>query len=322
MTDMTVSRPGQVDAAGDANALFLKMFAGEVLTAFDEVNVMRDLHLARTLDKGKSASFPATWKANASYHTPGNLLTGANQIKHGERIISVDDLLVSDVFIAQIDEAKNHYEVRSIYSKQVGDALARTFDKKTMQVAVLAARAASTIDDGFGGSTLFGGATAATDGTVLAGLYWTAAQTFDEKDIPDSERYGILKPAQFHLLAQTEKIINRDYNGGATIYRDGAGQLFVAGINIKKSNNVPTTVIAAVTGENNTYSGTFTDVVSPVFHRSAFGTVKLMDLAVQKTADDGDFAAMYQGTLVVAKYAMGHGILRPESAIEISKAAS
>jgi hypothetical protein len=50
-------------------------------------------------------------------------------------------------------------------------------------------------------------------------------------------------------------------------------------------------------------------------HRSAVGTVKLIDLAVEM-----DYDIRRQGTLVVSKYAVGHGILRPESAVEIKTA--
>jgi hypothetical protein len=53
-----------------------------------------------------------------------------------------------------------------------------------------------------------------------------------------------------------------------------------------------------------------------VFHRSAFGTVKLMDLAVE-----AERSVRHQGHLIVASYAMGHGILRPEAAVEIRTAA-
>ena len=73
--------------------------------------------------------------------------------------------------------------------------------------------------------------------------------------------------------------------------------------------------MSAVTGENNTYHGNFSTTVALVMQKSAIGTVKLMDLAVERTS--GDFEIMYQGTLMAAKYAMGHGILRPECAVEI-----
>ena len=52
--------------------LFLKVFANEVLTTFEETNVMKDLHTVRTISSGKSAQFPTMGKATAKYHTPGD----------------------------------------------------------------------------------------------------------------------------------------------------------------------------------------------------------------------------------------------------------
>jgi hypothetical protein len=50
-------------------------------------------------------------------------------------------------------------------------------------------------------------------------------------------------------------------------------------------------------------------------HSSAIGTVKLKDLVMESTYD-----ARRLGTLMTARMAMGHGILRPESAISIKTA--
>jgi hypothetical protein len=52
-----------------------------------------------------------------------------------------------------------------------------------------------------------------------------------------------------------------------------------------------------------------------VFQKTAVGTVKLMDLAMESAYD-----IRRQGTLFVAKYAMGHGVLRPECSVELKKA--
>ena len=316
MSDMTASRLGQVNAAGDADALFLKVFSGEVLTAFEETNVMRNLHMLREIQSGKSASFPATWKVNARYHVPGTQVMG-QKIKHNERVINVDDKLLADVFIADIDEAKNHYDVRSPYSFEVGASLAREFDANTSQVAVLAARASATVSGGSGGSALDKGSTVATTGSVLAAAAYEAAQTLDEKNIPEGDRFMVVRPAQYYLLVQTDKLLNRDFGGSNGSYVDG-DVWKAAGIAIVKSNNLPSTNIAAATdGENNTYYGDFSDTVSAVFHKSAIGTVQLMGMSTQMTGND--FKVMYQGTLMVASYALGHGILRPESAVEITK---
>ena len=59
MTAATPSRLGQINATGgnytNDNALFLKVFGGEVLTAFAQKTVTLDKHMVRTISSGKSA---------------------------------------------------------------------------------------------------------------------------------------------------------------------------------------------------------------------------------------------------------------------------
>lgn len=318
MTNAVISQLGVVNAAtpanyDEANALFLKQFAGEVLTAFNEMNVFMPLHMVRTISQGKSASFAHTGKANARYHTSGTPIVGDNQIKHNETIIKIDDKLIADVFIDELEEAKNHYEVRSEYTKQLGAALSREFDQKVARVIALAARASNKIDSLPGGSRIEN-ANAKTDGSVLAGMLFDAAQKFDEKDVWEGERYCVVKPAQYYLLVRNKDNLNRDWDGRGSYAEGRIPQ--IAGIDIMKSNNVPDSNVSAASGENNDYSGDFTTTAGLVFQKAAAGTVKLMDLALQKSG--GDFEIMYQGTLMVGKYAMGHGVLRPECAIELA----
>jgi len=321
MSDITPSRLGMINGTGADDALFLKQFSGEVLTSFAEVNVMMERHYVRTISQGKSAQFPATWKIDSYYHVPGTELAGQT-IKHGERVITIDDLLVSPVFIAQIDEAKNHYDVRSIYTTECGHSLSNTADKNILQTAVLAARASATVEGAPGGSTINGGADLVTNanGALVNALY-AAAQTLDEKDIPEAGRFSVFKPAQYYKLVLDDKAINRDFTAGNGDIR--TGKVFdIAGINVVKSNHLPTTNIVAPVGAVGPrplakYAGDFTNTVGLVMTPAAVGTVKLMDLQVE-----GEYQISRQGTLIVAKYAMGHGILRPECAVELSKAAA
>jgi hypothetical protein len=67
-------------------------------------------------------------------------------IQQDEKVITIDDLLIADTFIARIDEAMSQFEVRSEYSRQMGDALAQTYDRNLLSLAVKAAR-----DTGAGG---------------------------------------------------------------------------------------------------------------------------------------------------------------------------
>ena len=76
MTNSTVSRLGQVNAAGDVDALFLKQFGGEILTEFEESTVFKTRHFVRQIRNGKTAQFPMIGTVGSSYHTPGNFIDG------------------------------------------------------------------------------------------------------------------------------------------------------------------------------------------------------------------------------------------------------
>lgn len=86
MSNATVSRIGQVNGANATDALFLKLFAGEVITQFEEKNIMMGLHQVRTINNGKSASFPVMGTASAAYHAVGEEILGGS-VKHAEKII-------------------------------------------------------------------------------------------------------------------------------------------------------------------------------------------------------------------------------------------
>jgi len=123
-------------STGQGRALFLKLYAGEVLTAFQSKNIMMPLHRVRTISKGKSAQFPMTGKyRDAGYHTPGKEII-PTAAKQGERIVSIDDLLVNAQFIPNIDEAMSHYDIRSIYTQEAGFGLGKVADQNILRLAI------------------------------------------------------------------------------------------------------------------------------------------------------------------------------------------
>ena len=328
MANATVSRLGLVDNTGtNFNELFLKVFSGEVLTAFARNNIFNEqLHSVRTITSGKSAQFPVTGTATAAYHTPGNPLVGANQIRHGERIVSIDDLLISQAFVSNLDELKNHYDVRATYADELGKALAKTYDQNVAKVIANASRASSTLTGIAGGLTLTLGsgntASANVSGDEIAAAIYDIAQTFDERDIPPTDRFCVLPPAEYYKLAESAtRTVDVDFNPqGNGSFASGKVQQ-VAGIPVMMSNNVPQSNVGSnPSGANNTYSGDDSKTIGLVFHKSAVGTVKLMDMTTEISGQD--YGIMYQGTLLVAKYALGHGILRPECAAAIKLSAT
>lgn len=343
------SRLGQSGLAGDTNALFLKVFSNEVLTTFEETNVMKELHTVRTISSGKSAQFPTMGKATAKYHTPGDdifekgITTGpdgseyGSNIEHKERIITIDDVLVAATSISNIDELKNHYDVRSAYSTELGRALAKRFDLATMRTLVAASqvdnssRANPGADNGIVidlGTTTGAPSDLATAAKLIQ-TFRLIAQKLDEQDIPSEDRFVILTPELYYLLAGSDSTaINRDFGGAGSIASGKVMEL--VGLKIYSSNHLIDIATSSVTGDDsNAANNPFDDADGGsagkgyldaglntlkfvAGHKSAIGTVKLMDLAVES-----EYSMSKQATLMLAKYAMGHGILRPEGAVSV-----
>jgi hypothetical protein len=333
LPDYAPSRLGQFNAAGDDRELFLKLFAGEVLTAFEHTNIAMPLHRVRTISKGKSASFPLTGYASAEYHAAGTMID-PNKIKHGERTVTVDDLLISPVFIAAIDEAMNHYDVRGIYSKECGAALGRQADRNIFRTVAKAAfitdatKAAAEFGTSFDDETYTANQTIgtvagdATDPVKIVAAIYKAVEEFVKKNIPHENAVIVLPPEQYYALLNVSDItkaswLNRDVGGTGTTA--GAAIPMVAGLPVYVSNHLPQTnqstaladgdeapITASRAGK---YKGDFAKIKGLIFTPDAAATVKLMDLGVES-----EYQIERQGTLIVAKYAMGHNILRPACA--------
>ena len=312
---LTMTRTGQANSAGDSSALFLKVYAGEVLTAFEQASVTMDKHVIRSISSGISAQFPLVWKTAATEYAyiNGSGDTGTTGIEldgtiihKNEKVISIDGLLIADHFVNNLDEAMSHFEVRSIYAKEAGISLGTQWDQNVMQQGVLGARSATLVTGGNGGSVLTN-ASYGTSGVTLGSGLFDAAEQLDENNVPESDRYMYVRPAQYYLMAETTDLINRDW-GGRGVYAEGE-VMKVAGIHIVKTNNLPISNISS--SQVTTHDGNFSTTKALVMHKSSVATVKLLNLAVET-----EYSIKNQGWIIVAKYAMGHGFIRPEGCVE------
>lgn len=316
MANATPSRYGQINGAGAVDAIFLKVFAGEVLTAYDKNITLRERTRRRLIDSGKSAAFPTTYVASGGYHTAGAEIVG-RPILSNEVVITVDDPLISDVFISNIDEAKAHYDVRGPYSTEQGRYLARQEDKNIARSIHLAANSAALHTGDTGGQNVVS-ANSKVSATALASALWASKQLLDNADSLSSGEpvYAPLLPAQWYLMAQEVSIlVNRDHNPNAN-YAAGTLDL-IGGIELLKSNNYPWGVneSADATIFNTSLRRNMTNTTTCVFTPDAAATVQLMGLALEAGYD-----MRRQGTLLIAKYALGHGSLIPKASVEIKTA--
>jgi hypothetical protein len=262
----------------------------------------------------------------ADYHQPGTPILGSENPPVAEKTVLMDDLLTSSAFVYELDEVLAHYSLRSEISAKIGHALAEAYDKKVFRIIAKSARTAHpiTADPGPepGGSVINLGADNEFNAQAIVDAFFEAASILDEKNVPQAGRTAVLSPRQYYaLISQVDtNILNRDYGNTQGNLNSGEGLYEIAGISIRRSNNLPFMAgnIARVDGENNDYGGDFSAHCGLIYQRDAAAVVQGIGPQIQTTG--GDVKTMYQGDLIVGRLAMGADWLNPAAAIELQAA--
>lgn len=330
-----ISRPGADDGGSDKQALFYKLWAGEVLTAFHRENKLLGMTRNKTIAAGKSAAFPITGIASTAYHTAGESVYGTDNsqtntylsnIKGKEIEIFVDDPVVSGVFVPEIDRLMNYFDERSVYTAEVGAALAEGMDQNILSTLLAAAYKdpADVNPDGVTDMpTADKRATIASEtGDNIATRIFDIAQLFDEYNIPKMGRTVVLKPSAYHKLASVEELVHRDYTSGTAGDVNKREIMSVAGFSIVMSNAFKSSdddEVAAPGVRNDVwgsagigYNMNWTKQLGVAFVPDAMATVRLKEIGV-----DAEHSVERRGDLILSDYIAGHGTLRPDCAAQI-----
>ncbi len=308
----TVAAPGQINGTGDRNALFMKVFSGEVLTAFEKATVTMNRHMVRTIANGKSASFPVIGRGTAKYLAPGNNLDDQRtKINHMEKTITIDGLLTSDVLITDIDDAMNHFDVRAPYATQLGESLALAADGAVLAEGMAIAKASENLAGLGAGGVIGVGAPAITAdfGRLVLSALIAARSRMAKLRVPKDERTFYADPDVISAILLALGPFAGNFVVPGTADTAGGTVIRWAGFEIVEAPHF------LDGGAEGTHVADAT-AVGLAMHRTAVGTVKLKDLAMERAR-----RIEYQADMIVGKYAMGHGGLRPESAILLNTTA-
>lgn len=309
---------GAKQNAGDQLALFLKVFSGEVLTAFTRASKVMNNHMIKTIDSGKSTSFPVMGRGKAHYLPAGSNLDDLREaIPHNEVVINIDGLLTSDVLITDIYEAMNHYDVRGEYAKQLGEALAIAADGATVaEIAKLVKKNTENIT-GLGKGivvekTITGGAginyetgKAVIDGLLEMKAKWTTQY------VPEEERFAYITPEVESAIITSKDAINRDYGAVASIVDGNIDKLCgfkIIAVPHLKAGGADKTGMLGTAPEGHEFPTDYAGALAVCAHRTAVATVKLKDLQLEHAR-----RPELQADMIIAKNAVGHGGLRPEA---------
>ena len=336
---VTLSRIGQIKGAAATwgagasgldtdRAMMLKLGSAEILDAFMTATVFKGKTRERNIRGGKSVAFPLTGKMSAAYHQPGTELTGTinDPSDINERVISLDALMVADAAIYNVDELMSYFDVRQIYTKELGRALAVEYDKRVARLIFAAASnttepLAKSSNSGRVGQGITlgtdytgGSATRQAKGDALVNAIFDARVGFEEKDVSIDDMYAVFTPEDYYLITQSSRAINADFGGSGSI-ADGR-TLQVAGIPIFSSNHVTQSAYTLVAGDHNAdYAQNLTKCKGLIFNKEAVGVVSLLSPSLQMTGEE--WRVVHQADLLVARQALGMGVLRAESACKV-----
>ena len=152
------------------------------------------------------------------------------------------------------------------------------------------------------------GITEAVGDAVIQGLLEVRAK-FTKNYVPMDERFVYITPEAYNALLASKVAIDRDYGAIATIVEGNIDKLLGFKVIEVPNMTTGTTANGVLQGTGHTFpSDLATGCAFIAGHRSCVGTLKLKDLQIEHGR-----RMEYQADHIVAKYAMGHGGLRPEA---------
>jgi hypothetical protein len=228
--------------------------------------------------------------------------------------------------IFDIEDAMSNYDVRSEYSAQLGEALAISADGAVFAEMALLCNLLVAADEnivGLGTATVLNVGTAAAlldvearGKAILKGLT-TARARLTANYVPASDRRFFCSPTDYSAILSAlmpatsnyaalidpetgsiKNVMGFEITEVPHLTIGGAGDNLA---NLNQKHVFPVTASAVNKVALNNVIGLFC-------HRSAVGTVKLKDLALERAR-----RPEFQADQIIGKYAMGHGGLRPEA---------
>ena len=349
-----VTHSGQNNGSGDTRALYMKLFAGEVLTMFRSECLSLPTTRVQTLKGGSAYKFPMHgFSKSAKYHKPGELVQ-AGGMNHVERTVTVDDVAAAVVFVSEHDMDLNHYDTRSHYSRELAYELASMIDKNVFRIIAKAAfitnfaeaeahfgvgnvLADETFTDNITLRDTDGAGRMMTRGQQLVDAIYRSRTEFKKKNVPGIP-VCMLPPAEYeHLTNAAGSLDNMawaDANfNGTDVGKDNAGPtgtgetgLRIAGIKIIETNNLPTQdESAGLIGQPEPLSvaegGSGRTAAYRGNYTGLIGLIYTKDCAATVKVRDVELkrapADLRLGEHIIAKMFVGHNVLRPACAIAL-----
>jgi hypothetical protein len=147
-----------------------------------------------------------------------------------------------------------------------------------------------------------------------------------EQDVPVNSMpvHGLLRPAQWYLVARSDKNLNSDVNGGTASVRKMTLET-IDDIQIHKSNLTP----FGEDSRTGNFANASNDAFTPAYYRGSYGTtvglvwtpMAAASAIVQDVSFQIEDQPRKQGSLLLARLMVGTRTLRNKCAMELRTAA-
>ena len=333
---------GPVGNYTGANKLWLPLWSGEVINAYDQYNIFENLISSKSLTGSFSYEFPVTGlvSLNASWDA-GEELVGGDSSSTTFKVNLDKRPMAAHFETDNVDLLITQWDYRSELARQAGLTLSSTRDKQIVSALIAASVAAPLTSDPRGLAVANFPAPAIVNTTTAAigvsvsncqdAVALTILQKIEnylvfmqENDYPVQNVMCAVPPKVFQVIralgiprSGNTTFANQPMFGASDAY-GGAGMNIQAGMNalsdsldymgvkIVKTNHIPRATVAAGQAKYNLTCGTV-DIFGIIFQKEAVAGLSLMGMKVDSIQD-----IRRNTQFTVASMLKGTGILRPE----------
>tara|TARA_Y100001937_G_scaffold24781_1_gene35577 strand:- start:1761 stop:2969 length:1209 start_codon:yes stop_codon:yes gene_type:complete len=335
-------------ADGTVSKLWLPIWSGEVLHAYDSYKLFEPMVTSKTLETGRTMEFPITGTVTlkAEWHA-GEYLHGGEDAKNGNFAVSLDGRPMAAHFeLDNIDLMITQWEYRQELARQAGQTLANARDKQIGVMIAGAGSVAALSSDPRSGISLpeigqltdFTPDPSATQALEILEHIEAFITDCQENSVPMSNAYCAVTPKMFqqirrlgvatHATTAGQNPVNMQPMFGGVAQAGGLGapftegmhgmdeKLMYMGVTICKTNHIPKVAYdgAAIGASKYNVHGDDAGIEALIWMPECVASIRKTGLVVD-TEDD----IRRNTTFTVASMLSGTGILKPELAKVIVK---
>lgn len=324
------------------NKLWLPLWSGEVINAYDQYNIFENLVTAKTLSGGFSWEFPVTGTVDlkASWNAGEELVAGNTSDSTTFKVNLDPRPMAAHFETDNVDLLITQWDYRSELARQAGLTLANTRDKQLISALIAASVVAPLANDPRGLGVANFPAPAVVDtstsavGVAVSGCTEAVALAIlqkiedycvfmQENDYPVQNVYCAVPPKVFQVIralgiprattafgntpifttAGEYGNVGAPISMGMNMMSDGLDYM---GVKIVKTNHIPKSQLSIGAAKYNLDCSEF-NIFGMIFQPEAVASLSLMGMKVDTVQD-----VRRNTQFTVASMQKGTGILRPE----------